>query len=135
MLRGLIRRAVAAAVAVACAFVTVVALGAAAFYGLALVLPAWGAACVVAGVFAIIALSVTLIFLSKADPDAHEDEDEDEDDSALGIGGRALGLFRQRPVLGLAAALAGGFIFLRNPALVSLVTAAFVEKPKRRRRL
>ena len=41
---------------------------------------------------------------------------------------------KQRPILGAAAALAGGFIFLRNPALATMVAAAFTEKSRGRRR-
>jgi hypothetical protein len=43
-------------------------------------------------------------------------------------------LFQQRPILGAAAALAGGFIFLRNPALATMVAAAFTEKSRVRNR-
>ena len=38
------------------------------------------------------------------------------------------GLGNIRPILGTVAALAGGWIFLRNPALATMVAAAFTEK-------
>ena len=50
------------------------------------------------------------------------------------MGMRAVHLFQDRPLLGVAAALAGGFIFLRNPALATMVAAAFTEKSRQRRR-
>ena len=36
--------------------------------------------------------------------------------------------------IGAVAALAGGYIFLRNPALATMVAAAFTEKSHGRRR-
>ncbi|MBX3477533.1 MAG: hypothetical protein KF910_07985 [Brevundimonas sp.] len=125
--RGLVRKAAAAAVVAACAFVVVVALGAAEFYALCLVLAPLGAAALTALTFAVVALVTALVYLKRQD-----DEDEEEDEP-MGLGERAFALFRQRPILGTAAALAGGFIFLRNPALASMVAAAFTEKPHGRR--
>lgn len=130
--RGLIRRAVATAVAAGAAFVAVVALGAAIYFALALALPALAAAAVTALLFAATALIVAAVFLSRT-----ASQEDDEDEEPLGLGERAFLLFRQRPILGAAAALAGGFIFLRNPALATMVAAAFTEKqrgPARRRR-
>lgn len=130
--RGLIRRAVATAVAAGAAFVAVVALGATIYFALALVLPALAAAAITALLFAATALIVAAVFLART-----TDEGDDEDEEPLGLGERAFLLFRQRPILGTAAALAGGWIFLRNPALATMVAAAFTEKgpgPGRRRR-
>ena len=78
--------------------------------------------------FALIAAVVALVFVRRA----HGDEEEEEEPE--GLAGRALHLFQQRPILGAAAALAGGFIFLRNPALATMVAAAFTEKSRVRRR-
>jgi len=125
--RGLVKKAVAAAVVAACAFVVIVALGATEFYALCLVLPPLAAAALTALTFAVLAMATALIYLAR-------DDEEDEDIEPAGLGERAFALFRQRPILGAAAALAGGFIFLRNPALATMVAAAFTERPQRRRR-
>lgn len=123
--KGLVKKLTAAFVVAASAFVAVVALGATLYYALALILPPLGAAAITAGFFALVAIIVALVFLNASG--AH-DEDDDEDDD-LGLGQRAFALFRQRPILGTVAALAGGWIFLRNPALATMVAAAFTEKP------
>ncbi|WP_262423479.1 hypothetical protein [Brevundimonas denitrificans] len=69
-----------------------------------------------------------MTFLNKAKGD-----DEEEEEPA-GLGQRAFVLFRNRPVLATVAALAGGWIFLRNPALASMVAAVFTESSRGRRR-
>ncbi|MGO4410860.1 MULTISPECIES: hypothetical protein [unclassified Brevundimonas] len=127
--RGLINRAVATFVAAGAAFVAMVALGATAYYLLALVVVPLAAAAITSAVFAVIALIVALIFVRRA-----HGEDEEEDYEPEGLGMRAFHLFQQRPILGAAAALAGGWIFLRNPALATMVAAAFTEKSRTRRR-
>jgi predicted permease len=127
--KGLVKKLTAAFVVAASAFVAVVALGATLYYALSLVLPALGAAAITAGVFALIAVVVAVIFLNASG--AMDDEDEEDEDA--GLGHRAFALFRSRPILGTVAALAGGWIFLRNPALATMVAAAFTEKPHRRR--
>lgn len=128
--KGLINRAVATLVAAGAAFVTVVALGATVFYALLLAVPPLAAAAITAGLFGLLFLVVVLVFLNKA----RGDEDDDEDQEPEGLGARAFHLFQQRPVLGAVAALAGGWIFLRNPALATMVAAAFTEKSRVRRR-
>ena len=122
--RGLIRKAVAAAVAAGAGLVAVVALGGAVFYALCLVVPPLAAAAITFLLFALVAAAVVAIFLGR---DAQEDE-------PTGLGQRAFMLFRERPILGAVAALAGGWIFLRNPALATMVAAAFTEKTHGRRR-
>ena len=131
MARGLVKKAVAASVAAGAALVAVLALGATIFYALQLVVPALAAAAITFLLFTVIALAVALIFLARS----KVEEEEDEEDVA-GLGQRAYMLFRQRPILGTVAALAGGWIFLRNPALATMVAAAFTEKSHggRRRR-
>lgn len=126
--KGLVKKLSAALVVAGCAFVAVVALGAMVYYALALVLPPLGAAAVTAGLFALIAVIVAVVFLGASG--AMEDEDDAEPE---GLGSRAFTLFRQRPILGSVAALAGGYIFLRNPALATMVAAAFTEKAHGRR--
>ncbi|WP_029417143.1 hypothetical protein [Brevundimonas bacteroides] len=127
--KSVVRKLSAAFVVAGCAFVAVVALGATVYYALALVLPPLGAAAVTAGLFALIAIVVAVAFLGAAGGLADEPEEEPE-----GLGARAYTLFRQRPILGTVAALAGGYIFLRNPALATMVAAAFTEKSQSRRR-
>jgi membrane protein YdbS with pleckstrin-like domain len=127
--RGLVNRAVATFVAAGAGFVAMVALGATVYYLLALVVLPLAAAAITSAIFAVIALIVAFVFVRRA-----QGEDEEEDYEPEGLGMRALHLFQQRPILGAAAALAGGFIFLRNPALATMVAAAFTEKSRPRRR-
>ena len=127
--RKLAKKAVAAAVAAGAARVAVVALGATIFYALCLVVVPLAAAALTMLLFALTALAVVMVFLRR---EAHEEDIED--DEPVGLGERAYALFRQRPILGTAAALAGGWIFLRNPALATMVAAAFTEKSHGRRR-
>ena len=131
MARGLVKKAVAASVAAGAALVAVVAFGATIFYALQLVVPALAAAAITSLLFTVIALAVALLFLARS-----EAEDEEDEEDVAGLGQRAYMLFRQRPILGTVAALAGGWIFLRNPALATMVAAAFTEKSHggRRRR-
>jgi hypothetical protein len=131
MARGLVKKAVAASVAAGAALVAVLALGGAIFYGLMLVVPPLAAAAITFLLFAVVALSVALTFVARS-----EAEDEEDEEDVSGLGQRAFMLFRQRPILGTVAALAGGWIFLRNPALATMVAAAFTEKShgSRRRR-
>ena len=131
MARGLVKKAVAASVAAGAALVAVVAMGATVFYALQLVVVPLAAAAITFLLFAVVALTVALVFVARS-----EAEDQEEDDDASGLGQRAYMLFRQRPILGTVAALAGGWIFLRNPALATMVAAAFTEKShgSRRRR-
>jgi uncharacterized membrane protein len=104
-------------------------LGVAIYYALCLVVPPLAAAAIIFLLFTLIAILITVLFLR-----GETDEAEEEAEPA-GLGERAFALFRERPILGAAAALAGGWIFLRNPALASLVAAAFTEKthPRGRR--
>lgn len=131
MARGLVKKAVAASVAAGAALVAVLALGATIFYALQLVVVPLAAAAITFLLFAVIALAVVLIFVARS-----EAEDEEDEEDVSGLGQRAYMLFRQRPILGTVAALAGGWIFLRNPALATMVAAAFTEKShgSRRRR-
>lgn len=125
--RGLINRAVATFIAAGAGFVAMVALGATVYYLLLLVVPPVMGAALTALLFALVAAVVALVFVRRA----HGGEEEEEPE---GLAERALHLFQQRPLLGAAAALAGGFIFLRNPALATMVAAAFTEKSRVRRR-
>lgn len=130
--RGLIKKLVAGFAAAGAALVAVVATGATLFYGLTLLMHPAGAAAITAGVFALIAGALFMAMSRKAD--GGHDEDDDEDHEPEGLGGRAYALIRSRPVLGTVAALAGGWIFLRNPALATMVAAAFTERTRGPRR-
>lgn len=124
--QSLVRKAVATAVAAGAAFVAVVALGVTAYHALTLLVLPVAAAAITALVFAIVALVVVAIFMGRAG--------EEAEDEPQGLAERAFTLFRDRPVMGVVAALAGGWIFLRNPALATMVAAAFTEKSHGRRR-
>jgi membrane glycosyltransferase len=128
--KGLVKRLAAALAVAGCAFVVIVSLGATVFYALQLVVTPLAAAALTALIFAALAGIIGAVFLGKAG--AYDDPEGD--DEPLGLGARAVQLFRQRPILGVAAAVAGGFIFLRNPALATMVAAAFTEQSRPRRR-
>ncbi len=126
--RKLIGRLAAAGAVAGFAFVAVVALGATVYALLSMVLVPAGAAALTALIAAAAAGLCAWIAAGKALGDSEPEE-------PVGLGQRAVELFRQRPILGAAAALAGGWIFLRNPALATMVAAAFTETshPRRRR--
>ena len=127
--RNLVKKAVAASVAAGAGLVAVLALGATIFFALQLVVPPLAAAALTFLLFALVAAVVAMMFVARS-----EAEDELEEDEPSGLGQRAYSLFKQRPILGTVAALAGGWIFLRNPALATMVAAAFTEKPHGRSR-
>lgn len=127
--RDLVKKAVAASVAAGAGLVAVLALGATVFFSLQLVVVPLAAAAITFLLFALVAVVVAMMFVARS-----ESEDELEEDEPSGLGERAYSLFKQRPILGTVAALAGGWIFLRNPALATMVAAAFTEKPHGRSR-
>lgn len=127
--RDLVKKAVAASVAAGAGLVAVLALGATIFFALQLVVVPLAAAAITFLLFALVAVVVAMMFVARS-----EAEDEREEDEPSGLGERAYSLFKQRPILGTVAALAGGWIFLRNPALATMVAAAFTEKPHSRSR-
>lgn len=121
--RGLVVRAASVAAMAASIGVAVVALGFAVYYGLAIVLVPAAAAALTALIFAIAAGVCALMLKGKAAPEPDEEE-------PAGLTDRAFQLFRTRPILGTVAGLAAGWIFLRNPALATMVAAAFTEKAR-----
>lgn len=135
--KSLIRKAVAAFAAAGAAFVSVVALGGAVFYALALVLPPLGAAAITFGLFAALAALIALVFLKDG---GVTDQFEDEDDGASGMMGRTVHLLRERPILGAGLGLGALFFLIRNPALAAIVASLVTERrmdsrgPRRRRR-
>lgn len=128
--KRLIRRTVAMGIAAGAGFVSAISLGTAIYYALLLVTPPLAAAALTALLFAVIALVILVVFLRKADGEDEEEEEDEPDSLAL----KAVQLFRQRPILGAAAALAGGLIVLRNPALAAMLAAAVTDKGVSRRR-
>lgn len=127
--RDLVKKAVAASVAAGAGLVAVLALGATIFFALQLLVVPLAAAAITFLLFALVAVVVAMMFVARSAA-----EDELEEDEPSGMGARAYSLFKQRPILGTVAALAGGWIFLRNPALATMVAAAFTEKPHGRSR-
>ena len=121
--RGLIVRAASIAAMAACVFVAVTALGLAVHFGLALVMAPVAAAGLTALLFAAVAGIVAFLLSRPRD-------EEDQIDEHSGLTERVGGLFRSRPILGTVAGLAAGWIFLRNPALATMVAAAFTEKAR-----
>ncbi|HVL41455.1 MAG TPA: hypothetical protein VM348_04800 [Brevundimonas sp.] len=126
--RNLVKKAVTASVVAGAALVAVLALGATIFFALLMVLVPLAAAAVTFLLFAVVAIVAALIFANRSEAE------EDYEEEPSGLGARAYSLFKQRPILGTVAALAGGWIFLRNPALATMVAAAFTEKPHGRSR-
>ncbi|MBN8553087.1 MAG: hypothetical protein J0L52_09375 [Caulobacterales bacterium] len=124
--RGLMTRAAGLAGVVACIFVAVIALGFAIYAALELVLIPAGAAAVTAAIFAIAAGVAGLIIAGPREPEPV--------DEPAGLQDRVVALFSQRPILGTVAGLAAGFIFLRNPALATMVASIMSEGPPTGRR-
>ncbi len=95
----------------------IVALGHALFAYLTdeLSLTSASAALILAFVMALLAL--VLGWLTFRKPFKAEEEPES-------MSQRVIGLAKERPILAAAAGLAAGFIFLRNPALATIVAAA-----------
>lgn len=128
-------RILAFAVAIAAvAAATVVCVVAAAFavYALATIyLGPAGAAAVVVGVFALIAVGAAWAALRKASPKTRSGGKTTD----LGLIDRAFGIARERPMIALGAAAVAVTVLLRNPAMVSALVSAFLAggatKPKR----
>jgi hypothetical protein len=132
LIAGKIASKAAAVAAIATAVVLcVTALGTAAWYALLMVLQPWGAALVLAALMALIAGVIALVAFGRP---MHFGRAEPEPES---LTDRVIGLAKERPIVATVAGLAAGFIFLRNPALATIVAAALSNAPddhgKRRR--
>lgn len=122
MIAGAIaKKATAVAAIVTAVVLSVVALGTAAWYGLLIWLQPWAAALVLAGASALFA-GVVALFAFKTP--FREPEPEPET-----LTQRMIGLAKERPIMATVAGLAAGFIFLRNPALATIVAAALSGAP------
>ena len=124
-----IKAAAVAAIATA-VVLCVVALSKAAWHGLVdyAYLPPAGAALVLAALLAVIAGVIAWLAFGRKKAEPEEPES---------IKDRVIALARERPIVATVAGLAAGFIFLRNPALATIVAAALTgapheQKPKRR---
>lgn len=123
--KALIRKLVAGFAAAGAAFVAMVSLGAAAFYGLALLLPPLGAAALTFVLFAVIALVIALFYLKDGGLIDDEDDQDEEPDS---LATRAVHLLRERPIVGAGLGLGALFFLVRNPALAAIVASLVTEK-------
>jgi membrane protein implicated in regulation of membrane protease activity len=123
MFKGIVKKLVATAVVAASAFLAVVFLGVAIFYALSLTLTPLGAAAVTFGLFALVALIVTLVFLKGDNHDDAEEEDEPE-----GLLGKVIHIVRERPIVGAVGGLGAAFLLLRNPALAAIVASMVADR-------
>ena len=80
-----------------------------------------GAAAVVAGVFALLAVIVALIATAKVAPGAKTGKAEDGP-----LADRLLKLAKDKPLIALGAGAVAVTVLLRNPAMVSALVSAFV---------
>ena len=123
MIAGAIAKKTAAVAAIVTAVVlSVVALGSAAWYGLVMFLQPWAAALALAAVMAAVAGIVALFTFGQPFPREPDPEPES-------LTHRVIGLAKERPIVATVAGLAAGFIFLRNPALATIVAAALSGAP------
>jgi len=126
MIRHLVKRMIAGAVAAGAALVTIIALGATVFYALCLVVPVMGAAAITAGLGVVLAPVAFFVFSNKNGDD--EDDEDYEDMESEGLPGRLLHLVQQRPVIGIVAALAAGAVLLKKPGLAALALTVFSDQ-------
>ena len=111
----------AAFAAVAAAAAVVVVAASFAVYALAKpYLGEAGAAAVVAGVFALVAVIVAWIATRKVKPKARPKAD---DQSGLD---RLIVMAKERPLIALGAAAAAVTVLVRNPAIITALVSAFV---------
>jgi len=111
--------------------VTVLAAAFALYAGLEPSLGRAGSAAIVAGLFGLLAGIVIAVVALKGDDRGHGDHDH-EDHSDFSFVARILEMAKDRPLLSVAALVAGGVILFRNPAMVATIAAAFLDKPKHR---
>lgn len=109
-------------------FVAVAAAAIAIFALLEPAVTAAGAAAIVAGIFGLIAALAIAFVATRNDKPRDRDGDGIPD---LGMVERLIDMAKDRPILSLAALVAGGVILFRNPAMVATIAAAFLDRPKR----
>jgi hypothetical protein len=111
-------------------FVAVLAGAYALYAGLEPPLGKAGAAAIVAGLFALLAGIAIAVVALRGDR-GHKDRDGDGHPDFSFVE-RILEMAKDRPLLSVAALVAGGVILFRNPAMVATIAAAFLDKPKGR---
>lgn len=125
MIAAAVAKKVAAVAAIATAVVLcVVALGHAAWFFLVDYLTPVGASLALAAVMA--ALAGVVAWITFGSPIRFSSEPEPEPET---LTQRVIGLAKERPIVATVAGLAAGFIFLRNPALATIVAAALSNTP------
>lgn len=113
------KKAAAVAAIVTAVVLCVTALGHATWLLLLDYLTPVGAALALAAVMAVIAGAVAWFSFGKPIRFSREPEPEPET-----LTQKVIGLAKDRPIVATVAGLAAGFIFLRNPALATIVAAA-----------
>jgi Na+/melibiose symporter-like transporter len=112
----------AAFAAVAAAAAVVVVAASFAVYALAKpYLGEAGAAAVVAGVFALVALIIAWLATRKVRPKTKPGKPDD-----ASVVDRVIDMAKERPLIALGAAAAAVTVLLRNPAVITAVVSAFV---------
>jgi hypothetical protein len=87
-----------------------------------------GAAAIVAGIFGLLAGgALAFVALREKGP---KDRDGDGQPDYTFVE-RVLEMAKERPLLSVAALVAGGVILFRNPAMVATIAAAFLDRPKK----
>lgn len=125
MIAATVAKKVAAIAAIATAVVLcVTALGHATWFFLLDYLTPTGASLTLAAVMALLAGLVA--WFSFGTPFRFSSEPEPEPET---LTQRVIGLATERPILATVAGLAAGFIFLRNPALATIVATALAGAP------
>lgn len=85
-----------------------------------------GAAAAVAGTVALIFVIVALVFVSKANWKPKKPEPT--------LGEQAADFIKRKPIAAVALALGGGFLALRNPALVTSMVLGFLAPKDNKKR-
>lgn len=129
ILRKVLTAAAAAGAVLAAAGVTIVAASYALYALMTVYMPRAGAAAVVAGTFALIAVVVALVVVGAASPKKPKPHAQPRS-----LVDRGLALAREKPLLAAGAALVAGLIALRNPALLAALVGAAGQGPAKAKR-
>lgn len=114
-------------------FVTVIAAAFALYAGLEPPLGKAGAAAIVAGLFGLLAgVAIAFVALKSNDRGHHHRDADGDGHPDFSFMERILEMAKDRPLLSVAALVAGGVILFRNPAMVATIAAVFLDKPKGR---
>lgn len=116
----------AAGATLAAAGVLIVALAYAEFAYARQYLTAAGSAAAVAGTVALLLIAVALVLVAKANWKKPEPEQT--------LGEKAADLIKRKPLVAAALGLGGGFLALRNPALVTTLVMSFLAPAPSKKR-